>query len=94
LKPFDWITKYLKRRKEHEWNLKVRDAWGHTDIPENVRDMNYTVSWDKEFNEAVLHQLKEIPEENRRLHKELEDVSTQAFRRFLKKKQQEEESQK
>jgi hypothetical protein len=94
MRGFDFFSKWLKHRKEREWNLKFRDAWGHSSLPENenVQDMNYTVSWDKEFNEAVLRQLREIPNEYRRIWREEQERSTKERRALWKKKREEVES--
>jgi hypothetical protein len=57
---------------------------------ETSGDPEYTVSWNNKFNEAVVHQLKDIPAQYKEEWRKAEAYSTEEFRRMLLKKKQDE----
>ena len=74
MKTIDKILGFFKKEKENIIDFK-RDAYGRlkkTDARGELEDDEpaYTSSLSKDFDEAVLHQLIDVPAEDKRIHEE------------------------
>jgi len=72
--------------------LRGKRKMTYQDLNKHWED-GYRVSWNDKFNEAVIHQLKEIPNEYRRIWEEEAKYSTRKFKELqeIRKKQRDKE---
>jgi hypothetical protein len=76
----------LRHSEEKERTELRRDAWGRLINADDV----YVIPNNREFEEAVMRELVTDPKRNQELHEQEWKESTERFRAFLKKKQDEE----
>lgn len=72
------FNKFFKnKKKDREYEIK-RDKWGR--LKDSDYPSSYKVSWNDLFEERVLHDLVEVPAEDKRLKEEFQRLQWKKFK--------------
>lgn len=80
-----WNKFFGKKKNKREFEIR-RDAWGR--LQDSSYPSNYRVSWNDRFESYVLHDLIEVPREDRRFKEEFEREQWKKFKKLQKEKEE------